>query len=52
MQSDNNSVISETSSKFNEESRQKINTLMNAFEELGWDNEKDLTQDEIRFFFK
>ena len=50
MQSDNNSVISETSSKFNEESRQKINTLMNAFEELGWDNEKDLTQDEIRFF--
>ena len=50
MQSDNNSVISETSSKFNEESRQKINTFLNAFEELGWDNEKDLTQDEIRFF--
>ena len=23
---------------------------MNAFEELGWDNQKDLTQDEIRYF--
>ena len=50
MQSDNYSAISETSSKFNEESRQKINILMNTFEELGWDNKKDLTQDEIWFF--
>ena len=50
MQSGNNSVLSETSSKFNEESRLKIDTLMNAFEELGWDNQKDLTQDEIRYF--
>ena len=50
MQSGNNSIISETSSKFNEESRQKIDSLMNAFEELGWDNQKDLTQDEIRYF--
>ena len=23
---------------------------MNAFEELGWDNQKDLTQDEICYF--
>ena len=50
MQSGNNSIISETSSKFNEESRQKIDILMNAFEDLGWDNQKDLTQDEIRYF--
>lgn len=50
MESGNNSVISETSSKFNEESRLKIDTLMNAFDELGWDNQKDLTQDEIRYF--
>ena len=50
MQSGNNSIVSETSSKFNEESRLKIDTLMNAFEELGWDNQKDLTQDEIRYF--
>ena len=50
MQSGNNSVASETSSKFNEESRLKIDTLINAFEELGWDNQKDLTQDEIRYF--
>ena len=50
MQSGNNSVLSETSSKFNEESRLKIDTLMNAFEELGWDSQKDLTQDEIRYF--
>ena len=50
MQSDNYSAIAETSSKFNEESRQKINILMNTFKELGWDNKKDLTQDEIQFF--
>ena len=50
MQSGNNSVLSETSSKFSEESLLKIDTLMNAFEELGWDNQKDLTQDEIRYF--
>ena len=50
MQSGNNSVFSETSSKFNEESCLKIDTLMNAFEELGWDDQKDLTQDEIRYF--
>ena len=50
MQSGNNSIVSETSSKFNEESRIKIDNLMNAFEELGWDNQKDLTQDEIRQF--
>jgi len=50
MQSDNYSAISETSSKFNEESRQKINILMNTFKELRWDNKKDLTQDEIQFF--
>ena len=50
MQSGNNSILSETSSKFNEESRLKIDTLMNAFDELGWDNQKDLNQDEIRYF--
>jgi hypothetical protein len=50
MQSGNNSIASETSSKFNEESRLKIDILMNAFEELGWDNQKDLTQDDIRYF--
>ena len=50
MQSGNNNVFSETSSKFNEESCLKIDTLMNAFEELGWDDQKDLTQDEIRYF--
>ena len=48
---DNNSNISDTSSKlFNEESRAKIDSLMTAFEELGWDSQKDLTQDEVRFF--
>ena len=50
MQRGNNNVLSETSSKFNEESRLKIDTLMNAFEELGWDDQKDLTQDKIRYF--
>ena len=50
MQSNNNSIVSETSSKFNEESRLKIDTLMNAFDDLGWDNQKNLTQDEIRYF--
>ena len=50
MNSGNNSIVSETSSKFNEESRLKIDNLMNAFEELGWDNQKDLNQDEIRYF--
>ena len=50
MQSGNISMASETSSKFNEESRMKIDILMNAFEELGWDNQKDLTQNEILLF--
>ena len=50
MNSGNNSIVSETSSKFNEESRLKIDNLMNAFEELGWDNQKELNQDEIRYF--
>ena len=50
MQSGNISIASETSSKFNEESRIKIDILMNAFEEIGWDSQKDLTQDEIRYF--
>ena len=50
MQSGNMSMASETSSKFNEESRIKIDILMNAFEELGWDNQKDLSQKEILFF--
>ena len=50
MQSGNISMGSETSSKFNEESRMKIDILMNAFEELGWDNQKDLTQSEILLF--
>jgi hypothetical protein len=50
---DNTSNISDTSSKlFNEESRAKIDSLITAFEELGWDSQKDLTQDEVRFFFK
>jgi len=48
---DNTSNISDTSSKlFNEESRAKIDSLITAFEELGWDSQKDLTQDEVRFF--
>ena len=50
MLSGNISMASETSSKFNEESRIKIDILMNAFEELGWDNQKDLTQNEILLF--
>ena len=50
MQSGNNSIASETSSKFNEESRLKIDILMNAFEKKGWDNQRELTQDEIRYF--
>ena len=50
MLSGNISMASETSSKFNEESRMKIDILMNAFEELGWDNQKDLTQNEILIF--
>ena len=50
MQSGNISMASETSSKFNEESRMKIDKLMNAFEELGWDNQKDLSQNEILLF--
>ena len=50
MQSGNISMASETSSKFNEESRMKIDILMNAFEELGWDNQKDLSQNEILLF--
>ena len=50
MLSGNISLASEVSSKFNEESRMKIDILMNAFEELGWDNQKDLTQNEIIHF--
>ena len=50
MQSGNMSMASETSSKFNEESRMKIDILMSAFEELGWDSQKDLTQKEILLF--
>lgn len=50
MQSGNNSIASETSSKFNEESRLKIDILMKAFEKKGWDNQRELTQDEIRYF--
>ena len=50
MKSNNNSLISETSSKFNEESRLKIDNLLALFTELGWDSQKDLTQDEVRYF--
>ena len=50
MQSGNISMASETSSKFNEESRMKIDILINYFEELGWDNLKDLSQNEILLF--
>ena len=50
MQSGNISMASETSSKFNEESRMKIDILMTAFEEIGWDYQKDLTQNEILLF--
>jgi hypothetical protein len=50
MQSGNISMASETSSKFNEESRMKIDILINYFEELGWDNQKDLSQNEILLF--
>jgi hypothetical protein len=50
MQSGNISIASETSSKFNEESRMKIDILMNAFEELGWDSQKALSQNEIILF--
>ena len=50
MQSGNISMASETSSKFNEESRMKIDILMNAFEELGWDSQRDLSQNEIILF--
>ena len=50
MQRGNINMASETSSKLNEESRMKIDILMNAFEELGWDNQKDLSQNEILLF--
>ena len=50
MQTGNISMASETSSKFNEESRIKIEFLLNAFGELGWDNQKDLSQNEIMLF--
>lgn len=46
----NYSMQSETSSKFNEESRAKIDTLITAFDHLGWDNQKDLNQEEILYF--
>ena len=47
----NTSNICDTSSKlYEEESRTKTDSLIAAFEELGWDSQKDLTQDEVRLF--
>lgn len=46
----NYSYQSETSSKFNEESRAKIDALINAFDSMGWDSQKELSQEEIRVF--
>ena len=41
---------SESSSKFNEESRQKIDSLIKGLENLGWEIQKELSQDEILYF--
>ena len=41
---------SESSSKFNERSRGKIESLIAAFNELGWNNQKEMTKDEMLYF--
>ena len=41
---------SESSSKFNEIVRAKIDTLLSAFNELGWSNQKEMSKDEMFFF--
>lgn len=46
----NLSYQSETSSKFNEESRIKIDSFLAAFQNLGWDSSKELNQQEILYF--
>ena len=50
MNSGSYSMQSESSSKFNEESRQKIDSLIRGLENLGWDIQKELSQDEIIYF--
>ena len=50
MNSGSYSMQSESSSKFNEESRQKIDSLIRGLENLGWEIQKELSQDEILYF--
>ena len=50
MQIGNDSIESENSSKIDEERRKKEENLLKAFEELDWDIQKYLTQNEIRDF--
>ena len=50
MNSGSYSMQSESSSKINEESRDKIGSLIKGLENLGWDIQKKLTQDEILYF--
>ena len=45
-----NSGESESSSKFNERSKGKIESLISAFNELGWNNQKEMTKDEMLHF--
>lgn len=45
-----NSMDSESSSKFNERSRGKLESLMRAFNKLNWNNQKEMTKDEMIFF--
>ena len=46
----NNSINSETSSQLNEQSKQKIEALVKAFQAIGKDLNSELTQDEIYAF--
>lgn len=42
-----NSLDSESSSKFNERSKGKIDSLIRAFNNLGWDRDKELSKEDI-----
>lgn len=43
---------SENSSKAQESNRGKMESLYKAFNDLNWDNQKNLTIDDIIFFFE
>lgn len=46
----NESMHSEDSSKAQESTRGKMESLYKAFNDLNWDKQKNLTEDEIKFF--